>query len=117
MPAPPATLGLSPLSERILRDGEALFGLAPAVKPYGVHPATALRWCSRGCKAKSGTLVRLEHIRCGSRIKTSAEAVKRFFAALTGDDQGGAESPPAPTASERRKAAEAANRELEKLGA
>ena len=105
------------LSARILADAEAVSGLAAVVKPFGAHPATAQRWCSRGCKSAAGQLVRLEHVRVGAKIKTSAEAVARFFAALSDADQGGADLPPAPTPAERRKAAEAADKALRAMGA
>lgn len=47
------------------------------------HPSVIYRWCSRGLKAKDGTVVRLECLVCGGAICTSREAIERFFAELT----------------------------------
>jgi hypothetical protein len=47
------------------------------------HPSVVYRWCTRGLKAKDGSIVRLEAIICGGAICTSREAVERFFGDLT----------------------------------
>jgi hypothetical protein len=80
----------------------------------GVNSCTPFRWCTKGAKAVDGSRVRLEHIRCGSRILTSWPAFERFIAALTvpGD------APPAPRSpAATRRAVAAAEAELVKVGA
>ena len=98
----------------ILSNNEPLLALAVALKPYGTHPVTGSRWCNAGIKAKDGTRVRLQHVRVGSKLKTSAEAVVRFFAALSDSP---AATVPQPTPAARRKSAEDAYAELEAAGA
>lgn len=44
-----------------------------------IHPSTGWRWAERGLKG-----IRLETIKIGGVTCTSAEALRRFFAALTG---------------------------------
>lgn len=104
------------MSNSILVNNEPLLGLAAALKQYGTHPATGARWCNLGVRAKTGVRVRLEHVRVGSKLKTSAAALTRFFAALSADPDSPTPIAP-PTATDRRKAAEAAIRELERAGA
>ncbi len=99
---------------RILANGEKLLSLAVAGRPTGTHPSTVSRWATRGVR-KGGAVVKLETVRVGGRVKTSAEAVARFFTDLSANDAAGEPVPPTPT--ERRRAAEAANRELELAGA
>lgn len=108
-PTPPAATG-----NAILDNNEPLLGLAAAGKLHGgAHPTTVQRWCNRGIR-KSGAVVKLDSVRCGGRVMTSAAAVRRFFAALSDP---AATPPPTPTTADRRKAAEAANRELIAAGA
>ena len=45
--------------------------------------ATFFRWCESGLRARDGQRVRLEYVKCGSVRKTSTEAVRRFFQALS----------------------------------
>jgi hypothetical protein len=74
-----------------------------------------LRWVLKGAKSPSGELVRLEAIRLGGRWLTSREALQRFAERLTPSLDG--EPPPAPrTGNQRRRASEAAARELERMG-
>ena len=47
------------------------------------HPSVIYRWCTRGLKARDGSVVKLEFLICGGAICTSREAVERFFAELT----------------------------------
>ena len=101
------------MGDRILANGEALIGLALAGKPSGTSPSAVSRWCSRGVKAPDGRRVRLEHVRAGGKLLTSAESVARFFTALT--DEAPTVVTPSPV--ERRKAAESAMKELEAAGA
>lgn len=77
--------------------------------------STLLRWITKGVRSPSGDVVRLDAIRVGGRWVTSAQAVQRFGEALTPRLDG--DRPPAPrTPDRRRRAAERAGRQLEKLG-
>ena len=102
---------------------ERLITLAEAARRFPghrggdhVHPATLTRWILRGAVSVTGRRVRLEAVRCGSRWLTSAEAVARFMAALT-DNVAPASETSTRTPVARHRAAEAAIRELERLGA
>src|SRR5258708_7903296 len=75
------------------------------------HPSVVYRWCTRGLKAKDGSIVRLEAIICGGAICTSREAVERFFGDLTARS-GLVASPRVASRDER----ERTSRELVELG-
>jgi Protein of unknown function (DUF1580) len=101
-------------------NGEPLITLTQAAGRYPghrgadrLHPATLTRWILRGVRALDGRRVRLEAVRIGCRWLTSEAALARYAAALaaTGDP-----TPPRSPAA-RNRAAEAAGRELEQLGA
>lgn len=71
------------------------------------HVSCLYRWTTTGCKG-----VVLESLQCGGTRVTSREALGRFFEALTV-----ASSPqPCRSPSRRRRAAESAQRELEREG-
>jgi hypothetical protein len=72
---------------------------------------TLYRWTNKGCRG-----VRLEYLQCGASRCTSREALDRFFQALTVASQTDATAEPVPTMKARRKAYEAAERELTLLG-
>lgn len=57
-----------------------LIDLSTAAKllPNRPHTATLWRWCRVGVKARSGQRVRLEHVRYGGKIFTTAEALDRL---------------------------------------
>ncbi len=48
---------------------------------------TCIRWMNDGLLDKSGRRVKLEFTKCGNKRKTSRDAVRRFFAALTASYQ------------------------------
>jgi hypothetical protein len=79
------------------------------------HISTLVRWIKEGAKSPTGEVVRLEAARLGSRWVTSLEALQRFSQALT---PAGSDAPTAAprTPGQRRRASEAAARELEKAG-
>ena len=54
----------------------------PRVDGKRPHTSTLWRWCRRGLRG-----VRLEHVRVGNRVCTSAEALNRFVNALAAADQ------------------------------
>jgi hypothetical protein len=107
------------LSEIQAGDGLSLSAAGrqfPAHRGDGtVDPSTIFRWVTKGMKAPSGQVVKLEAVRVGSRWLTSRGAVARFVAALTPADE--APSGPMPrSATTRIKAAQDAGRALEKKG-
>ena len=59
-------------------------------------------------------MVKLETVRVGGKLKTSAAAVVRFFTALSAEAPA---APPVPTPAARRRSAEDAYAELEAAGA
>lgn len=67
-----------------------LLTLAEAAQktPGRVSAAAVWRWSRKGIKARSGTIVNLEHIRVGGKLYTSAEALDRFFRATAQADSG-----------------------------
>ncbi|MFO0954422.1 MAG: DUF1580 domain-containing protein [Isosphaeraceae bacterium] len=75
-----------------------------------LHVATVFRW-------KGGLRgVKLETIRIGGTLHTSAEALQRFFDRLSATDHGPDPAPPADPSKARQRAAERAGRELDSLG-
>jgi hypothetical protein len=101
---------------------EFLLSLAQAAPLFppgrnGARPTIGCftRWILKGVKGPTGELVRLEAVRLGGKWVTSREAIQRFAERLTPrlDD----EPPAAPrTPNQRRRASEAAARELEQMG-
>ncbi|MBL8864819.1 MAG: DUF1580 domain-containing protein [Planctomycetia bacterium] len=96
-----------------MADAARMFGTFRQGK--ATHPSTPTRWCVKGFKLPNGETLKLEHIRVCGRLMTSRAAVLRFLERMQepADDTIPATRSPA----ERRRAAEAAGRELEKLGA
>lgn len=64
-----------------------------------VTPRTIRNWCTHGLRSRLGVLVRLEHVRMGTRFLTSEAAVQRFLARLNDVE------PAAPKPSRRVRAA------------
>lgn len=48
-----------------------------------LHTSTPARWAKYGCIADDGTTVKLETIRVGATLRTSVEALQRFFDRLS----------------------------------
>lgn len=42
------------------------------------HPTAVWRWCRKGVRGRNGQIVRLEHVRIGRKIFTTAEAITDF---------------------------------------
>jgi hypothetical protein len=76
-----------------------------------------LRWVLDGIRTADGLRVRLEAARLGGRWLTTAGALARFAAAQTPDLDAPADTPVPRGATQRRRAAERAGRELERAGA
>ncbi|MFC1597191.1 DUF1580 domain-containing protein [Planctomycetota bacterium] len=93
---------------------ETLISLADAAKSLPArrggkrpHVSCLYRWTTTGCKG-----VVLESLQCGGTRCTSKEALARFFRALTYSDS----QHPTRSAVRRRRATEAAQRELKRQG-
>lgn len=54
--------------------------------PVTTAPGTVARWCTRGVRARNGTLVRLSHVRIGRRLATTRASLDAFFKALADND-------------------------------
>jgi hypothetical protein len=95
-----------------LKDAAKLVPSARQGRP--VSFACLWRWVLHGAKAPDGERVRLEAVRLGGRWVTSREALQRFAERLTPQ----AQDQPAPprTPRQRRRAAERAEKELERMG-
>jgi hypothetical protein len=48
--------------------------------------STLWRWMRRGCKARNGQTIRLEHRRVGGTLTTTRADLERFFCALAAAD-------------------------------
>lgn len=78
-------------------------------------PTTVWRWTVKGAMSADGRRVRLEACRVGGRWFTSTAAVARFIAALSADAPVPVPAVAPPAA--RRRAADRAAEELERMGA
>jgi hypothetical protein len=89
--------------------------IPPAHGGRKTHLSTVLRWILKGARAHDGTKVRLEAVRLGGRWMSSREAFQRFAERLTPRFE---VTPPAIAGSPmaRTKAAERAEKELERMG-
>ena len=104
-------------TNQILDDDEPLIGMGEAGRKFSAHPATVTRWIRSGCRSTTGERVYLEGVRRGHKWFTSWPALKRFFARLSTPASQAAPAAPLPTPTDRRRAVEAAVRELESMGA
>ena len=111
------------LIERIIAEGA--MGCAEAARLFGTfrsgrpcHPATISRWCISGVRVRDGRRVKLEHFRGAGKLLTSKPAIFRFLAAQQEPVESAEPATiPLPTPTERRRAIEAATREMEAAGA
>lgn len=87
---------------------ETRLTLSQLARAQGVSPATTWRWTIKGVRG-----VKLESLAVGGRRVTSAEAFERFIAATNSNTVA---TPPVPSPHERRRAIEAAERDLSKAG-
>lgn len=101
-------MAIDPTSETLLSLTDAAKLLPRRRGGKKCHCSTLFRWTTAGCKG-----VILESIQVGGTRCTSRESLARFFARLTD-----ASSPPQPHGSpaRRQRAAEAADRELQRQG-
>jgi hypothetical protein len=87
-------MAIDPLSEKLRSFAEAAQRLPALRGGKPVNPSTVWRWTTRGVRARTGILVRLEAIRVGGTCCTSDEALRRFFRALSAENP----QPPVPAA-------------------
>jgi hypothetical protein len=107
------TLALLDRLSRLTAEGPVF--VAEVAGRRRTHPATVTRWMLRGVRGPDGTRVYLEHFRQGAKLVTSWPAVDRFLAALQSPSQTDA-TPVRRSPTQRTKAADRAERELEKAG-
>jgi hypothetical protein len=101
--------------ETLLSLAQAARRFPPARLGRPVNPSTIWRWCRQDVRLPGGAVVRLECVRVSGRWLTTEEAISRFVAAQTPQDD--TEARPAPcTPTQRRRASEQAARELERIG-
>jgi len=84
--------GIDTTKEELLSLSEAAKRV-PTLNGRRIHSSTIFRWCRRGLRG-----VRLEYIRVGRRMATTAEALDRFYRDLARADGEAPESRPAPEA-------------------
>ena len=59
---------------------------AAKLAPGRPHASSLWRHCRKGCKARSGERIHLEHVRFGGRVYTTAGAIERFSEKLARAD-------------------------------
>ena len=100
-------MAIDPLSEQLISLTDAARLLPRRRGGKRVHVSCCYRWTTTGCKG-----VILESIQVGGTRCTSREALSRFFEALTYADC----SQPPRSPAQGRRAAQRAERELEREG-
>lgn len=83
----------------------------------GIHPSAITRWVTTGIPARNGQRVKLAAIRVGGRWLIRPDALDAFFAALGSTEPSAPTKPKRRTEAQRRRASEAAARELIRRGA
>jgi hypothetical protein len=94
---------------------EACRLVPPARGGRRTHISTLLRWITRGVVTADGRRVRLRACRLGSRWITSRESITEYMQALTPPLDAEPTATPR-TPGKRQRAAEAAGKQLEKVG-
>ena len=63
--------------------------LVEAARRTPGHPSAnaVWRWCRKGVLSRSGQRIRLDHVRVGGRIFTTAQKLERFFTAVAESDR------------------------------
>jgi hypothetical protein len=82
-----------------------------------VHPATVVRWITIGCPARNGIRVRLAATRAGSRWLVREPDLQGFFDSLAADPVPTSDQATNRSPVDRRRAAERAAQQLERMGA
>jgi hypothetical protein len=102
-------------NETVIRLADVGRHLPPGRRGRPVSLSCALRWVLDGVKSPAGEVVRLEAARVGGRWLTSVEALQRFADRQTPSVDGTPIVTPR-SVSARRRAAERAGQELERVG-
>ena len=115
------TVGNSPTARLLREDAGSFATIArqiPAARGNSrLSPSTLFRWRKNGVVAPDGRRIYLEAFRTPGGYRTSLAAVIRFLDQLTPMPPPDGATPPAPrSATARRRAAEHAARECERLG-
>ena len=65
-----------------------LLSFSEVTKIVPNRPSTSAiwRWCRKGQKSRSGEIIRLEHVRIGKKIYTSAESLHDYFKEMAQSD-------------------------------
>lgn len=102
--------------ERLLFEIEQQGGMtvADVAARAHTHRVTVTRWCKTGVPVAGGRRVRLEAVRVGAKLLTSAAAYARFVTAQTPAPDAADSAPRTPT--QRQRASQAADAELAELG-
>jgi len=103
------------INETTISLSQAARRLPPGRKGAPTSLACILRWVLAGSRGAGGQKVKLEAIRLGGRWITSVEALARFAERLT-PKSNDSQASPARTPRQRRREAERAEKELEKMG-
>ena len=75
------------------------------------------RWARRGIKSRTGERIRLQHVRVGGRIYTTADSLTAFFKAVAAADAAHFSEAHAPAVSPRQKrTAKQRERDIERAG-
>jgi hypothetical protein len=80
-------VAIDSLTETVFTFGAAARRIPSLRSGKPVSPSTIWRWSTTGCRARNGQRVRLETIKIGGSTCTSAEALDRFFRALSGEQE------------------------------
>ena len=102
------------LSETLIGLCEAARRLPPGRGGRPVSFSCVLRWITHGIPGPDRKRIKLEGVRVGGRWLTSVEALARWADSLT--PHNGQPAPMPSTVAQRKKAAERAEKELEKAG-
>jgi hypothetical protein len=109
-------ISTSILREQVLRLADVGQHLPPGRKGKRLSLSAALRWILQGVRLPDGRRLHLEAIRVGGKWITSVEALERFALAQTPSLDSDSKGAPARTPRQRQRAAERAERELERFG-
>lgn len=110
-----------------MHETENYITLTQAAKMAPLRPSTNCiwRWCRKGVLARGGERIRLQHVRLGGKLFTTAEWVTQFGQALAEADatyfnlvKPSVQVPQAKTRSEKQRQAalDRAQRELQEAG-
>ncbi len=113
--------GVTPPTPTARLLAEGLISLSRAAALFGefrggkrTHTSTVSRWCLAGVRLREGRVVKLEHIRLGNRLATTAQAVVRFVEAQQSDDTATDQPAAIPPAQASRQRA-AASKQLDAI--